>query len=278
MFISIIKKLILFLIIFINIKNKMNKKLIIEDDSGKLIDLFTKTKSNTIKAIKPKVITEDLGKIFEMAICLLYNTPFNGKYKYSMLAAETLSNKISNLKNLIPNNIIHTAKNGSRYDFTLTDGDGDEYLSAKTTKKGDKVCPQVIGQPSKKKFCSHFELDNSITTNDIKLYIQENVHKMLEKYFEYTFDCPIIYYNEHQNICLLIKKRENIKWCQEHIEFSHIIKGKEWNESTTISSKGTTLGEFQVHNHRDNIKFRWNLLSLLKMFDSNFEVTQIMNK
>ena len=63
MFISILKKLILFLIIFRNIKNKMNKKLILEDASGKLIDLFPN--SNTIKTIKPKVITEDLGKIFE---------------------------------------------------------------------------------------------------------------------------------------------------------------------------------------------------------------------
>jgi len=277
MFISILKKLILFLIIFKYIKNKMSKKLLIEDASGKLIDLFPNSKSNTIKAIKPKVVTEDLGKIFEMAICLLYNTPYNGKYKYSLSAAENLSNKISNIKKLLPNTLIHTAKNGSRYDFTLTDTDQVEYVSAKTTKKGDKVCPQVIGQPSKKKFCSYFELDNSISISDIKLYIEENVHKMLEKYFEYTFDCPIIYYNQQQDLCLFIKKREDIEWSKHKIEFSHIIKGKEWNESTSITSQGSTLGEFQVHNHRDNIKFRWNLLNVIKMFENNFEVTKIMN-
>jgi hypothetical protein len=274
MFISFLKKLIVFFIIFRYINNKMNKKLIIEDVSGKLIELFP----NSIKLIKPKIITEDLGKIFEMAICLLYNTPFNGKYKYSLTEAENLSNKISNLKNIIPNNLIHTAKNGSRYDFTLTDGDGDAYLSAKTTKKGDKVCPQVIGQPSKKKFCSHFGLDNSLTTNDIKKYIQTNVLTMLDKYFEYTFDCPIIYYNQQQNICLLIKKREEINWTKYPLAFSHILKGKEWNESSSISINGITLGEFQVHNHRDNIKFRWNLLNLIKMFESNFEVIKIMNE
>ena len=266
---SFIKKLILFLIVFKYINNKMSKKLILEDATGLIIDLYPKN-------IKPKVVTEDLGKIFEMAICLLYNTPYNGKYKYSLSDAENLSNKISNLKNFIPNNLIHTAKNGSRYDFTLTDTSG-EYLSAKTTKKGDKVCPQVIGQPSKKKFCSHFGLDNSLTTTDIKIYIQNNVSTMLDKYFEYTFDCPIIYYNEHQNICLLIKKREDIIWKDYSIEFSHVTKDKEWNESTTISTKGITLGEFQVHNHRDNIKFRWNLLNVLKIFESNFEVTKIIN-
>lgn len=277
MFISIFKKLILFLIIFRDIKNKMSKKILLEDVSGKLIDLHP-TVLNSIKLNKPKVITEDLGKIFEMAICLLYNTKFNGKYKYSLSDAEILSNKISNLKNIVPNNLIHTAKNGSRYDFTLMDTNEGEYLSAKTTKKGDKVCPQVIGQPSKKKFCMHFGLDNSITISDIKIYIKENVHKMLEKYFEYTFDCPIIYYNEQQDICLFIKKQKNINWTDHKIDFSHLIKGKEWNESTTISIQNKTIGEFQVHNHRDNIKFRWNLLNILKIFENNFEVININNE
>jgi len=36
------------------------------------------------------VLTEDLGKIFEMSICLLYNTPFDGAFKYSMNDAEEL--------------------------------------------------------------------------------------------------------------------------------------------------------------------------------------------
>jgi hypothetical protein len=101
---------------------------------------------------------------------------------------------------------------------------------------------------------------------------------MLDKYFEYTFDCPIIYYNQQQNICLLIKKREEINWTKYPLAFSHILKGKEWNESSSISINGITLGEFQVHNHRDNIKFRWNLLNLIKMFESNFEVIKIMNE
>ena len=58
MFISILKKLILFLIVFKYIKNKMSKKLLLEDARGKLIDLFPN--SNSIQVIKPKVITEDL--------------------------------------------------------------------------------------------------------------------------------------------------------------------------------------------------------------------------
>jgi len=104
---------------------------------------------------KPKVVTEDLGKIFEMAICLLYDTPYVGKFKYSMSDAEKLRDKITHMKTIFPQNITHTAEKGARYDFTCKDTEG-LYLSAKSTKKGDNVCPQVIGQPSKKKILSTF--------------------------------------------------------------------------------------------------------------------------
>jgi hypothetical protein len=211
-----------------------------------------------------------------MAICLLYNTPYVGKFKYSMSDAEKLRDKIIPLKKVFPQNITHTAEKGARYDFTCIDKDG-LYLSAKSTKKGDKVCPQVIGQPSKKKFCQHFGLDNSITIPDIKKYIQENIQNMLQKYFEYTCDCPIIYYNQHKNLFLFVKKINDIVWNDYVIEFSHIKKDKEWNESTTISIQDVSIGEFQVHNHRDNIKFRWCFENLIDKFKYHFEVVNITN-
>ena len=33
-------------------------------------------------AVITKVITEDFGKIFEKAICILYETQYDGKFKY----------------------------------------------------------------------------------------------------------------------------------------------------------------------------------------------------
>lgn len=239
----------------------MSKKLILEDDNGNQVDLHP---------TKPKVITEDLGKIFEMAICLLYETQYDGKFNYSMVKAENLKDKISNLKEVFPHKIIHTAKNGARYDFTGSES-SEIKLSAKTTKKDYKVCPQVIGQPSKKKFCEHFELDISSTNEQIKEYIIVNIVKLLKKYFEYTFDCPIIYYNEHSNALWFIKKHTDIDWDNCVIEFSHIKKNKTWNESSSITINGFSMGEFQVHNHRDNIKFRWNLLNLLNCFHKGQE-------
>ena len=52
-----------------------------------------------------KVLTEDLGKIFEMAVCLYYEIDYDGHYKYSLQEAQILKNKLSNLKSVFPYNI-----------------------------------------------------------------------------------------------------------------------------------------------------------------------------
>jgi hypothetical protein len=239
---------------------KLPDDVIIDDD-----DIIINT--NTLK-------TEDLGKIFEMAICLLYEIPFDGKYKYSMEESNVLKTRIQHLKTAFPYKIKHTAKNGSQYDFC---GEDDETikLSAKTTKKDGKVCPQVIGQPSKKKFCEFFNIELSVSLLEIKEYIISNISNMLNIYFDLTFDCPIIYYNKKSNVLQLIKLTEKIDWSNYLIEFSHIKKNKQWNESSTISINNTSIGEFQLHKHRDCIKFRWCFEKLLKHFVKSFTVINL---
>ena len=74
---------------------------------------------------------------------------------------------------------------------------------------------------------------------------------------------------------IFIKLKENINWSNYTISFSHILKNKEWNESTCISINGFTIGEFQVHNHRDCIKFRWAFEKLLQFFNNNFEIINL---
>jgi hypothetical protein len=229
--------------------------------------------------IYPKVLTEDLGKIFEMAICKLYNIKYDGKFKYNVKDAEKIVPKIKKLKDLFPYEIRHIAKNGNKYDFENINGP--EKLSAKTTKKDGKVCPQVIGQPSRKKFCEFFRsfgTGPNVILNDnqsVKKYIEENIKSMLKIYFENTFDCPIIYYNKHKNKTLFINKKQSIIWNEFNIIFSHIKKNKLWNESSTISINNKTIGEFQIHNNRDCIKFRWMIENLLNLFKDNFEITII---
>ena len=222
-----------------------------------------------------KVLTEDLGKIFEMAICLYYEINYDGHYKYSLQEAQILKNKLSNLKSVFPYNIKHCAKGGSKYDFECID-DPTIHLSAKTTKKDGKVCPQVIGQPSRKKFCEFFALDvNSASLDQIKLYIINNIAHMLTVYCTHTFDCPILYYNKHSNKLAFIVYKEQITWSNYAIQFSHNIKNKLWNESSSISINGVTIGEFQVHNNRDCIKFRWCFEKLLAMFGQHFTIVDL---
>jgi hypothetical protein len=241
---------------------KLPDDVIIIDDNDIIIN-----NKNTLK-------TEDLGKIFEMAICLLYEIPFDGKYKYSIEESNVLKTRIQPLLTAFPYKIKHTAKNGSQYDFR---GQDDETikLSAKTTKKDGKVCPQVIGQPSKKKFCEFFNIDLSVSLEEIKEYIVSNLANMLNIYFDLTFDCPIIYFNKKSNVLQLIKLTEKIDWNNYLIEFSHIKKNKQWNESSTISINNTTIGEFQLHKHRDCIKFRWCFEKLLKHFAKSFTVINL---
>lgn len=251
-------------------KRKINKLpdeiIILDEEPVKVVETATST-----------VQTEDLGKKFEMGICLLYGIPYDGKYKYSMEEAEKIRDRIAPLLNIFSHQIRHTAKNGSQYDFT---GLHDETirLSAKTTKKDGKVAPQVIGQPSRKKFCDVFGIDTGVTDvsgnmSEVKQFIENNVASMLEKYFDTTFDCPILYYNQHKNKLQFIKLMKKVDWPLQAINFTKT--GSAWNESSSIKIGKVTIGEFQVHNHRDCIKFRWSFEKLIEQFNDCFEITNL---
>lgn len=230
--------------------------------------------TTTIATTTKKVLTEDLGKIFEMAICLYYDTPYDGNYKYSLEQAHSLKNRLNNLKNVFPYAIKHCASRGNKYDFECIDNPL-IHLSAKTTKKDGKVCPQVLGQPSRKKFCEFFTLDQITSLEQIKSYIINNIANLLQVYSAHTFDCPILYYNKHKNLLAFIVLKEHINWSNYAIKFSHNIKNKLWNESSSISIDGITIGEFQVHNKRDCIKFRWCFEKLLTLFEEHFIINNL---
>ena len=235
-----------------------------------VVDHFDEELATPVK----KVQTEDLGKIFEMGLCLLYNIDYDGKYKYSMEEAHQIKDRIAKLLEVYPHQLVHTAKNGARYDFTGLE-DQTVRLSAKTTKKDGKIAPQVVGQPSKKKFCEHFGVLETNTLEEIKAHIIQNVSNMLSIYEECTFDCPTVYYNKKSDKLLFIKKVAPIQWSSLVVEFSHTKKNKVWGESSCISIDGVTIGEFQVHNHRNCIKFRWAFEKLLAKWPECFEITNL---
>jgi hypothetical protein len=222
------------------------------------------------------VLTEDLGLTTEQALCLAFNIPYEGStFKYDMNEATEISERIKASSQFIhiPKIIKHTAQKGNQYDFLL---ENNTYLSCKSTKKQAKVCPQVIGQPSNKRFCEYFQIkEGTQSKSEIKSYIIQNISYILNEYMKYTFDVPMLYYNKKGKTMLYIKLLNPIIWESFLIEFTHITKNKIWNESSTIKINKNSIGEIQFHNKRDCIKFRWCFNNMLSMFKSHFEVITI---
>ena len=222
-----------------------------------------------------RVITEDLGKIAEKALCDLLQTPYNMVFKYPQERVDVLKPRFASLQQEF-SNYKHTGHSDDLNDFTSSDGT--KHLSVKTTKKGSKICPQIIGQPSRSTFCPTFRLPLDATNEQIKSYIQTNVASMMPKYIATTFHCPVLFYCEKTNLCQIITMTTPIDWTSVILKFSHLEKKKEWNESTTLTASRSstsplhTIGEFQVHNHRNCIKFRFDLGNLLKVFHDSFLV------
>lgn len=229
----------------------------------------------TKKMAAKRILTEDLGKICEKAVCLVAGCEFQGNYKYSLEKAETLKARLSALSTEIQG-FQHTGRTDDLYDFShLTDVA--KKLSVKTNKTGWMVCPQG-GQGTKKTFCEKFGLPVAAQTDPeiIKAFVVAETSRVLDIFMHSTFHCPTLYYNEPANLVQLIKQTKPIDWAAQPLKFSHLEKAKIWNESTTLylSHNGTliTIGEFQNHKHRNCFKFRWQFKNLLDHFKDHFEI------
>lgn len=215
---------------------------------------------------------EHLGKAAEKGLCLAIGTPYGMQYNYPGGLAESLALRFAPLVSRFQG-YTHTGANSQLYDFTSADGS--QYLSLKTalTEKACKVCPQIIGQPSRGVFARYFGLPSDASNDDIKKYIEENVASMMPKYIEKTFPCPMLVYSKDTNTCQVITMNQVPDWSQCAFTFSR--KGAEWNESSTLKVAGKTIGEFQIHNHRNCIKFRWNQKGLFETFPTCFTLENI---
>jgi hypothetical protein len=219
--------------------------------------------------------TEDTGKIFEMAICLAYDIQYDGKFKYSMELPEKLKPRLSKLVEIFPK-CTHTAKKGSRYDFTC-DTDNTIHLSAKSTKKGvGKVAPQVIGQSQPKKFCEIIGIEYT-SIPSLKQYIQTEIIKIIPVLLEYTFDCPNIYYNKEKDTIRYITLKTPIEFSK--YSFKWTCNWEDWKNSSTLKiiseDNETALLEFQFHTKsRTNMAIRWCYENLLTIFKENLNIIE----
>lgn len=212
--------------------------------------------------------TEDLGKQFEMAVCLAYNIPYIGKYKYGLDKPTELVPRVKKIKQYFPD-CTHTAQKGSQYDFTSSDM---KHLSVKSTKKVGMIAPQVIGQASIPKFCEMFDIKfvNNIT---LKEWIQTNIKIVLRKCEQYTFDCPILYYNDKTKTMKYITKKNDIDW--DKFDFTFSRDHTTWKNSTLIKTN-VSIAEMQFHTKtRKNIVFRWKFEEIIKMGTSYFDIIEL---
>lgn len=227
---------------------------------------------------KKKLLTEDTGKCFEMAICLALNIPYDGPFKYSMELPELLKERLQKmLPTLFPYKLKHTAKRGARYDYTA-ETDETKHLSAKSTKKGDgKVAPQVVGQAQPKKFCEEIGIEY-IDINNLKQYIQKNIQNILPILVKYTFDCPNIYYNQDKNTIRYITLKNDIEW--NNYTYKWTCDYTIWNNSSTvkvvIDNVEYALVEFQFHTKsRTNMAVRWCYENVLTVCKDYFDIVNI---
>jgi hypothetical protein len=220
--------------------------------------------------------TEDTGKMFEMAICLAYGIPYDGKYKYAMEKPESLKCRLLKLTELFPKPK-HTAKKGSRYDFTALEGEG-RHLSAKSTKKGvGKVAPQVVGQAQPKAFCETLGIPFT-DVPQLKQYLQQNAESVLPALCAYTFDCATVYYNEELNTVRYITVKTPFEWSGR--TYSWTCDATAWKNSSTLKmrhgDKDLPILEIQFHTKsRTNMAVRWCFENVLTVFKDCLEVVEI---
>lgn len=221
----------------------------------------------------PRVITEDLGKCAERGLCLLLNTPFEGNFRYSMEEAQRLQRRFGNLSARLAG-YRHTGAHDKRYDFK---GGADQGLSVKTTKDGSyKICPQIIGQTTRARWCAAVGLGAETEGAAIKEYILANVSTLMDAYEKHTFHCPVLFYDKKEDACLYIQRTATrIPW--DGLRWSRGGPDQPaWNESNTLyGASGKAIGEFQIHTHRNCVKFRFNLKNLLAEFPAAFTVESI---
>ncbi len=216
--------------------------------------------------------------MFEMAICLAYNIPYDGKYKYGLDLPKQLEPRLKKLCDLFPP-CSHTAKRGARYDFTATEGT--RHLSAKTTKRGcGKVAPQVIGQPQPKKFCEVLGIPFE-GVPALKEYIQANITNILPVLTSYTFDCDNVYYNDDTKTIRHIKMLRPVEWTAADLSYSWTRSAAAWTNSSTLQVKrgdkeAVALLEIQFHTKsRTNMAVRWCYDTFLELFADHLEITEL---
>lgn len=230
---------------------------------------------------------EQIGISAEIAVADIFNIPISDSYRNR--GVKEVVNGITPIVieifkiNNIPLPIKHIAENQNKIDFMLKDN---KTLSIKTNKqKLGKAAPQKIGQASSNTWFTILAERLSISyiptayPEKVKLFkiiALTRIEELLYIYWENMFDCDFLIHifnivdfnNQPTNDpkYITIKKTSCPIWDPSKITFTRPTVS-EWNESNTVKYEyeGITIGEFQVHNNRDNFKFRFDMAGIYKL-------------
>ena len=226
--------------------------------------------------------TEQIGISAELAVADLSGVSVRDEYRKRGRPelVRHISSAIEDLLESMPKPIKHVAEGQNLIDFMLLGG---RTLSVKSSMRNTKkVAPQKIGQATSVTFWKHLpnfvpaEMDpkkfNRGQSNTLfKRIAQEKTSDLLTEYWNNLFDCDYWLYIHNvitkndvlttQPEAILFKSPKCPEWKTSKFSFTRDLEN--WNESCTLKYQSITIGEFQVHNNRDGLKFRFNLGGLI---------------
>jgi hypothetical protein len=229
-----------------------------------------------------QINNETIGITAEKAICDIFSIkyPSHLKTRSSLQIQRELDNVIKMAFEKIPKPIQHTGsslgergkKSKCSFDFIL---EGGYTLSLKTNK--EKICPPEVGQPSATTCYEYFYpyIDGDKVTNDtFKNMVLNHIDKIIPIYVTHLFDSDYllwIHKNKDKWIYDIFDKNtaKNIIWIKDKFSFTK-PNIDEWYESNTVKYDNITIGEFQVHSHRNCFKFRFNMKNLKNILKGDY--------
>lgn len=229
---------------------------------------------------------EVLGVSCEIAIADVFNIPVDDEYRNrgNIEIEKSLYNIIEDEFKKLPKPKKLISAKQNPVDFILQK---DCTLSVKSNKNSlGKVAPQRVGQASSNTFFSFFKevYGEDIPENyneKVKLF-KESVYKYIDIlipiYWENLFDTDyLIYFYNVLNKDNTITNNPKVSIYRKNLcknldlnKFSFTKRNHSaWNESNTVKYCNISIGEFQVHNNRDNFKFRFNMKGLNKLIEND---------
>lgn len=238
-----------------------------------------------------EINNETIGISCEIAISDFYGIKVDDNYRKR--GNEEIEKSLTGIieetfkKYLIPKPVKLTSANQNKIDIELENG---KTLSVKSNQKSlSKVAPQILGQPTSVTFFEkiipyNIGIDNLFLENpkfqdieyrkeEFKKLVFSNPDKLISIYWEHLFEADyfLCFYNILNKENKITNKPKSIFCEKEQLpilkkeDFSFTQSLESWNESNTIKYKKVSIGEFQIHNGRDNFKFRFNLNGLIKL-------------